>query len=117
MRAGAFNRSISIETLLEEENTTYGGKTSKWVLHIGPIPAEMIDLLPSRSESVRNGLEVARDRVRVRMRYRTDIEPDMRIIAHGGTDRAYQIVSGPVVIGKNQYLELICEKFTSQSDV
>lgn len=72
------------------------------------------DVLPSRSEAVRQGLAVARNQTRLRMRWRADIDSSMRVTVHGDTDVVYQIVAGPAEIGgRKERLEMVLEKYSS----
>lgn len=78
--------------------------------------AEVQDVLPSRSESVRQGLAQARNQVRLRMRWRDDLDSTMRVTVHGGAggDVVYQIVGGPAEIGgRKGGLEMVLERYTT----
>lgn len=68
------------------------------------------DVLPSRSESVQNGLEVSRNQTRLRMLYWTDIDSSMRVVING---IGYQIISGPAVIGDKDGIEMMIERVSS----
>lgn len=77
-------------------------------------PAEVQDVMPSRVEGVNQGVVLARNQTRVRMRWRSDITPAMRITVHGEADRVLQIIGGPAEIGgRKQYIELLCEEISS----
>jgi len=100
----------------------YGAAIKTWLplVSIGSPPvavklwAEVQDVLPSRSEAVRQGLDMARNQSRLRMRYRSDLTSDMRITLHQETDTIYNIVGGPAIIGgRKQMLEMVIEKFSS----
>ena len=113
VRAGTLDRRCSIDYKSVELDASYGTEIVTW-LRLTQVWANVEDVLPSRSESVRQGLEVARNQVRVRMRYRDDITSEMRIIVHGRNgDVVYQIVGGPAMMGRQEMLEMVCEKFTS----
>lgn len=75
--------------------------------------AQILDALPSRSESVQQGLEVARNQTRVRMRWRNDVDSSMRIVERDGRQRTLQIVGGPAELGRREFMELVCETVTS----
>ena len=112
MLSGTLNRRISVEYKSVESDTVYGTETILWRrLFTGW--AQVQDALPSRSEAVRQGLEIGRDQVRIRMRYRSDITSDMRVVVHGDGDTLYQIVGGPAVLGRKDGLEIVCERYTS----
>lgn len=72
--------------------------------------AEVVDMQPSRSESMRQGLVQGQSQTRVRIRWRSDIDSTMRI--RDGV-RTLQIVGGPAEIPRRQYLEVLCETYTT----
>lgn len=76
--------------------------------------AEIQDALPSRSESVTQGLVVARNQTRLRMRWRDDVDSAMRVTIHEDTDRIMQIVGGPAQVGgRKQMIEMVLERYSS----
>ena len=75
--------------------------------------AEVQDVTPSKSEAVTNGLRVARDATRVRIRYRADITADMRIVELSGRKRILQIVGGPAEIAGGREIEILAEAYSS----
>lgn len=78
------------------------------------LPAEVQDALPSRSEGVIQGMKVSRQATRIRMRYRTDLTPDMRVVVHGDADVLYQIIGGPAEIGaRKDGIEIMCERVST----
>ena len=124
MRAGALQRQITVEKKSVTKEATFGTEIVEWVplvaLPGSPVIgerfwAEVQDVLPSRAESVRQGLAVARNQTRLRMRWRNDITSDMRITVHGdGADVVYQIVGGPAEIeGRKERIEMMLERYTS----
>lgn len=123
MRAGALNRFIVIEYPAAATDATFRSKVQTWLpldvkagspTEAQPIPAEVQDFLPSRSESVRQGLAIARNQTRIRIRWRSDVTSKMRIKLLGDTDVYYQIVGGPAEIdGRKGGLEMVCERFSS----
>lgn len=84
--------------------------------------ANVQDQLPSRSESLNDGVITSTRRTRVRAWYRNDILSAMRILVghyekdEGGqkvwfTDRTMQIVSGPAELGWKIGIELMAEEY------
>ena len=72
--------------------------------------------MPSRSEAMVQGLNVARALTRIRLRWRDDIDQTMRVIVHrdAGADHVFKIVGGPAEIGgRKAYIELLCERFST----
>lgn len=76
--------------------------------------AEVEDVMPSRSEAVRQGLAQARNQTRIRFRWRDDVDSSMRIIVHGDTDVVYSIIGGPAEIaGRKRRIEVMCERYAT----
>lgn len=67
---------------------------------------ELRDQLPSRGEQPAGGMPVTVRRARLRMDYRDDITPDMRITVG---DETMQIIAGPVTLGRCAGLEMVVE--------
>lgn len=121
MRAGQLDRRITIERKVVTQDASYGTEVVTWVPLVAtgspavavPLWAQVQDVLPSRSEAVLHGLVLARNQTRIRIRYRNDVDSLMRITVHYATDIVYQIVGGPAIIGRNEWLEMMCEKYSS----
>lgn len=123
MRSRAFNRQITIEKRQTTQNSQYGTEVNTWVpLSAQPgsptiavrFWAEVQDFLPSRSEAVTQGIQVARNQTRLRMRYRDDVDSTMRVIVHGDADVYYSIVGGPAEIaGRKGAMEMVLERYSS----
>lgn len=75
--------------------------------------AQIEDALPSRAESVLQGLAVARDQSRVRMRWLDGVDSTMRIVEMDGRQRTLQIIGGPAELGRREFMELMCEQYSS----
>ena len=122
IRAGDLTRRIRIEEKVTTQDATYGTEVITWrSIASEPgspsvavqIAAQVQDVLPSRSESVRQGIELARNQTRVRIRYRDGIDSSMRIVLLGQTEVIYQIIGGPSVLGSNEGLEFVVERFST----
>lgn len=120
MRAGNLDCRIVIEYPVATVDPTYGTEVITWhplvasgsPLSAVPLWAQWQDVLPSRSESVQNGLAMARNQSRLRLRYRSDMTSAMRVTDYA-TGVVYQIVGGPAVIGRNQWVEMVVERYSS----
>lgn len=82
-----------------------GRNVPVWTL-VAVVYANVRDTPPSRSEAVRNGLQVARNQTTVQFAFRTDVDTTMRILYR---DRVMQIVGGPAEIGHNWRCEVVAE--------
>lgn len=124
MKPPKLDRQISIEQRSVTQDADDGADVVTWVPLVAaagsPVVAERFwaevqDVMPSRSESVRNGLAMARNQTRIRMRYRSDVDSTMRVTVHGDSDVEYQIIGGPAEVGgRKAYLEMVCERYSTQ---
>lgn len=108
IRAGDLNRRVTIQRKVADENFESSGEEA-WQ-PIATLWANVQDVLPSRGEQVSDGLSIANRPARIRIRYRSDITSDMRIIY--GT-RVMQIVAGPAELGRREGLELMAEDYST----
>jgi head-tail adaptor len=106
MRIGQLNRRIRIERPVADDSLD-GAGSGDWVL-VGEAWASVQDALPSRGERLADGINVAARPARVRMRYRTDVTPNMRFVMG---DRVMQIIAGPAELGFRQGLEFMVEDY------
>lgn len=105
-------RRITIEKKVVTQNADYGTEVITWS-PLAVVWANVQDVLPSRSEAVKQGLALAANQIRVRFRYRSDVDSSMRIVVRGATDRTLQIVGGPAEIGRHEFTEVVCEMYSS----
>jgi head-tail adaptor len=105
LAAGTLDRLIRIERPIADD-TLDGAGSGTWQL-VAQVSAQVQDVLPSRGETIALGSTMTRP-ARVRMRYRTDITPDMRFVDRG---RELYIVSGPAVLGRDGGLEFVAAEY------
>lgn len=101
---------------VERKSTTrdpkFGTAVVVWVTQC-TVWCNVQDVLPSRSaESVANNLAVLVQKVRVRMRRRTDIDASMRLVINRPTAKTYQIVAGPAELDGKKFIEFMAEEYT-----
>jgi len=108
--AGLLDRRITFEARQEAHTGAYNRVTVTWAPQ-ATVWAQVQDMLPSKAESVDNGLLMHNRPCRIRMRYRDDITSDMRI-DYGG--RKLRIVSGPVELGRRDGLEIMAEEYSTE---
>lgn len=123
MRAGAYNVQITVERKSVTKGAVYNEDVVTWVPLVEQPGApgvaqrwwaEAQDVPPSRSESVAQGLQLARNQIRLRMRWRNDIDSSMRVTLHRETDVVCQIIGGPAERGgRKRELELMLERYSS----
>src|SRR4051812_12186664 len=119
---GCFDELIEVQYPFTTQDSTYGTPVPTWLplftlpgspTEPAPMWAEFVDVQPSRSESVKQGLDVARNQSRVRMPYIDGIDSTMRIIRKSATNVAYSIVGGPAILGRREYLEMVVERYST----
>ena len=66
------------------------------------------DKLPSRGEQLEGGFTTSTRPARIRMYYRDDVDPGMRLVLG---NRIMQIVSAPAELGRKGGLELMVEDY------
>lgn len=112
INAGTFNRRVRIEYKVATPDAHFGTEIITWTT-LATVYCELVDVLPSRSEAVKNGLVMAANQTRMRCRYRTDINSSMRIVWMLPVQTIYQIIAGPAMIGNKEGLELMLEKYST----
>jgi head-tail adaptor len=114
MRREILDRQITFEVQSVEQDEVYGTEKKIWIPFAARVPANVQDVLPSKSEAVKQGMKVANRPARIRMRYLAGITSDMRVVIHGEIDRITQIVSGPAELGRREGIELVVEEYSVQ---
>ncbi len=103
------NKRCRIEQATASINSTYGSAENSWSL-LAVVWCNVQDVLPSRSEAVKNGMLVGTKQRRLRFRYRSNVDSSMRIVLDGV---AHQIVGGPAELGQREYTECVIEAYTT----
>jgi len=114
MNPGTLNERCRIERKQATQDANYGTEIVTWVL-LAERWCNVQDVLPSRSESVKQGLEVAHNKTRLRLRYCTDVDSSMRVILYRPAADIYEIIAGPAVIGNKDGIEMMLERLSSSS--
>jgi head-tail adaptor len=121
------NRQITVYQKLATRDPDYNTEVVSWVPLVPEDPpgcplvgqrfwAEVQDTLPSRNEAlIRQEIVVARSTKRIRLRYRTDIDSEMKVVVHGDSDETYGIIGGPSMVGRKEWIELFCERVANIS--
>jgi SPP1 family predicted phage head-tail adaptor len=107
------DRYIRIETEQETgRDPVYDQAIIAWV-PLASVWANVRDILPgSNVETQRFGLELAKNPVVVRIRYRKDVSGKMRIVELGGRQRTMVVVAGPAEVqatGRERYVDIGCD--------
>jgi SPP1 family predicted phage head-tail adaptor len=101
------NRRIRFERKVRPTGRGKAGQES-WEL-VATVAAQVTDEL--RAERLAEGLTMASRPARIRIRYRTDITSDMRVV-YGS--RIMQIMSPPAELGRRAGLQFMAQDFSTQ---
>jgi head-tail adaptor len=115
------DRFVRLERPVADDSFDGAGSGS-WAL-VDEIWAEIVDLLPSRTDGERlaNGIGFAERPARVRCRYRADITRAMRLVegatvSDGVVDyadaRIMQVVTMPAELGRREGLEFMVKDYS-----
>jgi len=114
LHGSTFKHRVTLLVKSVTLDPNYGTEVVTWTTFASRISANVQDVLPSRSESTRNGTKIATRPSRVRIRYRSGVTSDMRLVVHGAAgDRTLQIMSGPAELGHRDGWEMIAEEFST----
>jgi len=112
VRAADLNHRVLIERKSVTQDAQYGTETVVWAT-VANLWANVQDVLPSRSEAVKNGLATATSQTRIRMRFRNDLDSSMRMTINRPAPVVYQIISGPAELGRREWMEFVVERSTA----
>ena len=106
--------SSQMKTLIrfEREVKATGVKSagkSTWT-KVAEVRAQVLDVLPSRSESSAGGISIGARPCRIRCRHRADVDGGARVRIG---QRVLQIVSGPAAIDGGRNMELMAQEYTT----
>lgn len=111
------NRTVQIRSRSRSQSASDGSYSDSWST-MATVWAEVQDILPSRAESITEGVNIARRPCRVRFYYRDDVTPDMlfRVLGRAPEegDRDLRIIAGPAELGFRHRVEFVAEDLTSE---
>lgn len=114
MRGRKLDREITFQVNGQFKDPKLGTvKKGGWVDYGAPVAASVLDILPSKSEQLDETINIAKRPARIRIRYRDDITGTMRILYRG---RIMEIISGPVEIGRAEWLEMVAQEYSTAGD-
>lgn len=112
MNIGPLDKRCRVERPVSTPDPEYGTPVITWEL-VGVRWCGVQDVLPSRSESIKQGLGISTSQARVRMRYCSDIDSSMRLTIMRPTARVYSIIGGPAELGNKDGVEFMVERVSS----
>ncbi|KQS50966.1 phage head completion protein [Sphingomonas sp. Leaf198] len=110
VRPGELEHLVRLERKLVAESFDDAGADA-WEL-VEEIWVGIQDKLPSRGEQLEGGFTTSTRPARVRMYWRDDIDPSMRLVLG---DRIMQIVAGPAELGRRGGTELMVEDYNPRA--
>lgn len=122
LAAGSLNRLIRIERPVADASFD-GAGSGTWAL-VAEVRANVQDMLPSRSEKIADGINIAARPSRVRIRFREDVSAAMRVLVghylkddqgvpYWLTTRTAQIITEPAEIGHREGSEFVIEAYST----
>jgi head-tail adaptor len=112
MNIGPLDKRCKFERRVTGQDPVYGTPVDTWET-VGVLWGSVQDVLPSRSESVKEGLTVATSRTRLRIRHTPGLDSAMRVTINRPSPVVYQIVAGPAELDGKMGTELMLEAFSS----
>lgn len=112
MDAGRLDRRVTLLARQAVQEVRFGTQVVTWVA-VQTVWAQVTPMLPSRAERIAEGIEIARQPIRVRMRWRNDVTTAMALEFEG---RRYRIVGGPAELGRREGIEIMAELLTTEGD-
>jgi head-tail adaptor len=106
VRPGDLEHLVRLERKIESKDFASAGEDA-WEL-VDEIWVGIQDKLPSRGERLEGGFTTSTRPARVRMYWRDDIDPSMRLVLG---DRIMEIVAGPAELGRRGGTELLVEDY------
>lgn len=110
MDIGTLDKRVLIEAKVPTRDAIYNTELSDWVPH-ATVWASVLDVLNGKAEATTVGVRLLTRPCRVRMRYLSSINAQMRITVFDD-GRVMQIVN-LAEIGRREGLQLLCEEYSS----
>lgn len=115
MHSQQYKDRVRIERKGAGTDPDYGTPVANAVwIEVVTVYAQVQDVLPSRAESQDNPIRIEKSPARIRMRYRTGITSDMRMVQLNRDNRVLQITAGPAVLGCKEGLEFMAEEYSTE---
>lgn len=115
MDIGKLDRRIRIEQRSTSVDPNYGTPVDTWTT-FATLWANVQEVLPSRSERLADGINIAERPARVRTRYVSGITSAMRVVYLDRSSRVMKIIAQPVELGRKDGLEFMVADFTSSGN-
>lgn len=107
------DEQVSVQHDVGGVDPSYGTPIESWSVLLDHYWANVQDVLPSRAESVDNGLRIGVQRSRLRMQGAGGVTGKMRAVLHNRGDLVMQIIAGPALLDDRVHYEFILENYSS----
>lgn len=107
------DEQVTIERKTTATDPDYGTPVDAWEIVADHIWANVQDVLPSRAEKVTNGLQVATQQARLRIRKQHQVTSAMRVTLHNRGDKIMQIIAGPAQMDDRMHQECMIEAYSA----
>jgi head-tail adaptor len=116
LTAQDLDKVITIEAYRIIGRSASNREIRDWVAVASKIRANVQDALPSKGESQAEGISVAERPTRIRTRFRSDVEPNMRVRLHSVVPRLMKITTWPAELGRKDGIEFMAVEFSSEGE-
>jgi head-tail adaptor len=113
MNLGPLTQMVRIEKPVTSKNPTDQTLTTVWT-EIATVPASVKDQLLTNAEDVNARTPIGRLPSKIRIRYLPGVTAAARVVLLERDSLEMRIVAGPVVLGRNEGLEMMVEAYTKQ---
>ena len=107
------DQKVTIERKTKARDPEYGTLVDAWEVVADRIWANVQDVLPSRAEKTTNGLQVATQQARLRIRKQHQVDMAMRVTLHNRGDKVMQIIAGPAQLDDRMHNEFMLEAYSA----
>ena len=111
MDAGKLDRLITVEAATVTRDSATGSEVKTWTPLGAAFWAEVLESTTGNDEGMAAGVATYARPIRVRCRYRSDLNPTMRL--NLGSGRLVQII-GTAMMGRRDGLELACKEWAHE---
>lgn len=106
------DEQVTIEQRTVGRDPEYGTEVEEWITIADHVWCNAQDQLPSRGETVAQGVATAVTRTRLRIQIDDRITTTMRVVLHDKRDRVMQIIAGPALLDDRRHVEFMLEGYS-----
>jgi head-tail adaptor len=106
------NKRCRLEYKVVAQDPDFGTEVVTWTL-LAVVWCGVEDVMPSRSEAVKQQLATAVNQTRWQSNFRSDVDSSMRLIIWRPGPITYEIISGPAEVGNKDRIECMLARYSS----